>query len=373
MAEEAKVKKPLAKPKKGPLEMAEYFYSRKTLNIWLFASSLILLGSCFIAIVQDHFGDEAPLGMGGIRQWKDYQKKFRDIEYERAVKKRREVELAMKSKKSDLDAIKAQIADEERKIAKNTEVAAAADLKAIQDDIAGLKADKPSLSKEAQKEIDATFEETLKVVAELPKPHTKTEFKKFRDDLEATWFQAKQNFEFVQADYMVKRWEYDHYKDAFERATKGEGNPIKSEEKFRRVEKEFDQTIRHRNLRRRLFDLAEKVKTTLTETIGKLDKPIGDLKKQEAALTKERDAIAKKLNQLDYTIDKWLRDQPMLDFFGPTLKVNQVVLSNIYDDLNFVQIGKVDRCHTCHLGIDNPSYEAIKGPDGKWMFKDPGI
>jgi len=31
-----------------------------------------------------------------------------------------------------------------------------------------------------------------------------------KENLEATYFQTKQNFEFIQADYMVKRWEFDH-------------------------------------------------------------------------------------------------------------------------------------------------------------------
>lgn len=376
MAEEAKaaanVKKPLAKPKKGPLEMAEFFYSRKALNIWLFASSLLLMGSCFYAIVQDHVGNVAGLKIG-IRQWKDYQMTFREIEYERALKEKRLVELEMKKNKQKLDDNRAAVKVEEEKIKNNTEPVPAADLKAIQDDVAALKAFKTSQSKEIQKEIDAAFERLLPVVAELQKPHKKTELKAFRDDLEATWFQTKQNFEFIQADYMVIRWEFDHTKDAYDRAVKGEGNPIKAEPKFRAVEKKFYDTIRHRDLRRRLYDLSEKVKTSITEAMTRLDKPIAELKKEEAVLTKERDAIAKKLSTLDYTIDKKLRDAPMLDFFAKTLEVKQVVLSNIYDDLNFVQIGKVDRCHTCHLGIDNPAYEAVKDSEGRWTFKDAEI
>jgi cbb3-type cytochrome oxidase cytochrome c subunit len=83
------------------------------------------------------------------------------------------------------------------------------------------------------------------------------------------------------------------------------------------------------------------------------------------------------------------RNAPGIDFIDPTLKVDQKLLPHIPEDLNFVKVGKVDRCHTCHRGIDNPNYAAsfgprniaVPGPDGKpaerevtdWHFNDPAL
>ncbi len=44
------------------------------------------------------------------------------------------------------------------------------------------------------------------------------------------------------------------------------------------------------------------------------------------------------------------------------LKVQQVILPNIVDDVNFVKVAKMDRCQTCHLAIDRVGYEKYPQP-----------
>ena len=48
-----------------------------------------------------------------------------------------------------------------------------------------------------------------------------------------------------------------------------------------------------------------------------------------------------------------VRDLPILDFMAPYFKVEQVVLPNIKYNVNFASVPEVDRCKSCHLGIDN--------------------
>ena len=43
---------------------------------------------------------------------------------------------------------------------------------------------------------------------------------------------------------------------------------------------------------------------------------------------------------------------PLLDFMAPTLKIQQIILPNVVDDVNFIRVPKMDRCRTCHLAID---------------------
>ena len=52
-----------------------------------------------------------------------------------------------------------------------------------------------------------------------------------------------------------------------------------------------------------------------------------------------------------------LRNAPIIDWLDPTIKIQQVHLPNLKDDLYFQKVPKVDRCHTCHTFIDKPGYE----------------
>ena len=70
-----------------------------------------------------------------------------------------------------------------------------------------------------------------------------------------------------------------------------------------------------------------------------------------------------KLNKLDrdrMTIPNKLgdivRDLPILDFLDPYYKVNQIVVADVKYDVNFASVPVVDRCTSCHLGIDNPDF-----------------
>jgi mono/diheme cytochrome c family protein len=58
----------------------------------------------------------------------------------------------------------------------------------------------------------------------------------------------------------------------------------------------------------------------------------------------------------------YFRNAPLLDFMAPTIKVQQIILPNIYDDVNFIRVPKMDRCQTCHLAIDKKGYEKYPQP-----------
>ena len=57
-----------------------------------------------------------------------------------------------------------------------------------------------------------------------------------------------------------------------------------------------------------------------------------------------------------------MRNLPILDLANPTLKVNQIITANLQDDVIFTGTPKVDRCTTCHLGIDKKGYEEERQP-----------
>ena len=56
------------------------------------------------------------------------------------------------------------------------------------------------------------------------------------------------------------------------------------------------------------------------------------------------------------------RNAPVFDMLNPSEKVNQILLTNLYNDHPFKQIPRVDRCTTCHLGIDQAAFSDAPAP-----------
>ena len=56
------------------------------------------------------------------------------------------------------------------------------------------------------------------------------------------------------------------------------------------------------------------------------------------------------------TVGNHIRDLPVLDLSSPYYKIDQIVVPDVIEDLNFSRVPKVDRCTTCHLGIQRKDY-----------------
>lgn len=67
--------------------------------------------------------------------------------------------------------------------------------------------------------------------------------------------------------------------------------------------------------------------------------------------TQVRVAAKKKWGWTD-TVRGW----PVIDAFASPVKIHQFTLNDIPIDYNFKHVTRFDRCLTCHLGIDRPSY-----------------
>ena len=72
-------------------------------------------------------------------------------------------------------------------------------------------------------------------------------------------------------------------------------------------------------------------------------------------LDRSRMTMANKLGDI-------VRDLPILDFLDPYYKVNQIVVADVKYDVNFASVPVVDRCTSCHLGIDNPDFSDAPQP-----------
>ena len=136
-----------------------------------------------------------------------------------------------------------------------------------------------------------------------------------------------------------------------------------------KTKKEYEESLVKLNNLKLIKESFENNKLTLE----KLIKSKGfDLKVADDNLNK----ILKKVNLLNSKIRKLdrnemtlfnqlgdiIRDLPIIDFMDPYYKVNQIVAHDVKYDVNFASVPAVDRCTSCHLGIDNPSFEDAPQP-----------
>lgn len=109
--------------------------------------------------------------------------------------------------------------------------------------------------------------------------------------------------------------------------------------------------------RKREFETLNVKWQTAKDQIAELLAPVRQAEKElaraKAVATKQIDksnAIAQRFGK-----NAW-RNAPFIDFISPTIKIKQVVLHDIHDNWNFATSPKVDRCMTCHVGINIPDF-----------------
>jgi mono/diheme cytochrome c family protein len=80
------------------------------------------------------------------------------------------------------------------------------------------------------------------------------------------------------------------------------------------------------------------------------------------ALHANRQRLESRLATLQTNFANVVRNSPMMDFISPTLKVQQTVIEDLRFEVNYQTIPRVDRCTTCHQGIDKAGYEDAPQP-----------
>ncbi len=96
---------------------------------------------------------------------------------------------------------------------------------------------------------------------------------------------------------------------------------------------------------------------------GESDTPSLEVMRREVA------RLEKKLDQQDSRrmgmggeLLALVRDLPIVDLSAPTYRVEQIVVHESPEDLHFTQVPRVDRCMTCHAGIDNADFADEEEP-----------
>ncbi len=368
LEQKAAVQKFQGRPKRQPVDQAEFFYNVRKSHIVMFFSSLAMLISFVLMFKKDY-----------VRDWKDYQKQFAEIEFEKVV--------------YDMSALQAEVGAKENE-KKNVETQVEAFL-----DVFRAGGDKglalPVTLYDADKSPDSTLCPRLAagawnvahvVVNEEKKKLAIAEKEGIRGEL----YDKIQLFNFAKDEQGAVRYEFEEAKHRYEEA----GDPAHPdprrpvfERHFKDKEREWNEVRELVVKRKEAKDEVEKLDSFYEDFAAALEKkkvpgkwdkrPLEDLKK-------DRDRIVKELADKTVRFDKdrpnaanLVRNLPTLDFWAPSYKVQQVILGDLKDQLNFTKIDKVDRCHTCHYGIANPVYEVSVNPalpetDAKRVtFNDP--
>lgn len=167
------------------------------------------------------------------------------------------------------------------------------------------------------------------------------------EDWEGKHYAADQDYRFAKALLDAKRYEVEaatvqHRHDQHEK----EREYAEMSDRVNRLNLRLQQVTRDRDAARARVD------RFLTRI-----KAIEDRKKE---ITADIELLQKQRRQVALAGPNLILNAPMLDFINPTLKVDQVVLGDLFIDMNYMSVPRVDRCMTCHRAIDRPGFESKK-------------
>ena len=140
----------------------------------------------------------------------------------------------------------------------------------------------------------------------------------------------------------------------------------KADNKYNETSEVYNNYIKYINQR----DILKKSKETLEIKVSSFELEIEqlneDVKKAQQKRNKELkrlDLLENQLNKLDRNrmslanqVADIVRDLPIVDFLDPKLKIQQTVVSDVKYDVNFAKVSTVDRCVSCHMGIEDEKF-----------------
>lgn len=170
-----------------------------------------------------------------------------------------------------------------------------------------------------------------------------------KQEIDDEWYRVDQDFRFTKARIDVARFEYE---DA---AHKGRGSSGGKKKALDDLEQQWNA------LRTKLEDVNAR-RAAAAARIAELQKTKLDAEKAQKELYAEKTRLEDRLKAVQGGFVTFARNLPVLDMLNPSLKVNQIMPANLFDDVIFSPTPKVDRCTTCHLAIDKKGYEKAPQP-----------
>ena len=168
--------------------------------------------------------------------------------------------------------------------------------------------------------------------------------------VDADFYLANQEYNFLKADYDVERYAYEELR---------EEHPEDAADLRPEIDAMYERWVA---LGLRVEELVAR-RDALRAQIGEFTGGIADADDAIRELTAEATRLADRVAdlQVDFVGDVLL-NAPLLDFMAPSLIVQQTITPNVVDDVNFIRVPKIDRCASCHVAIDLEGYEEYPQP-----------
>ena len=171
-----------------------------------------------------------------------------------------------------------------------------------------------------------------------------------RDKLEANFQNIKANLVSIQSFY--NKAVDDH-------------EETKAEKYKKQIDKLSKQLEKARYGRDQIVDEIRALQQQKSDIEQPLISAQGELKKLNDAFINN----IKMATKSEWGVDDVLRSLPVVDGFASPTKISQITLEDIPIDYNFKYVTRFDRCMTCHLGMDDPTYAKDKLLD-LWPFEE---
>ncbi|HCR18544.1 MAG TPA: hypothetical protein DIU35_13785, partial [Candidatus Latescibacteria bacterium] len=175
---------------------------------------------------------------------------------------------------------------------------------------------------------------------------------------QADFYIADQNYKFEKAKFDVVKYEFEE--------AEHKGHTAKAKEKKAELDGLTERIKGFRIVR----EAVEALQAEQEKIIGEISGKKGSFEQQKRALMKNVDNLNRRLSSIEPSFPNIFRNMPMVDFIDPSIKVRQVVLGDLRNDLNFTKVPKVDRCTTCHVNIDRAGYDLDQETG---LFKDEDL
>lgn len=209
---------------------------------------------------------------------------------------------------------------------------------------------------ESRKKLDQKKLETLKANLDKAKAEEaarKANIQSIQKDL------AKIDLDLTKAKTKFQGYKQEQESDRYFFEEARAHNEKEDEEKYRRRIDQRQPKLDEARLAQEALESKQEAKNA---ELKKITEAQDAAVKEITKLTGEQALLEKKIKKLKPDFVKAILNAPMLDFIRPTLQVQQIVIENLYDDFYFSKAQKVDRCITCHLGIDQKGLEKAPGP-----------
>ncbi|MEE1574140.1 MAG: hypothetical protein V1257_11180, partial [Candidatus Neomarinimicrobiota bacterium] len=158
------------------------------------------------------------------------------------------------------------------------------------------------------------------------------ELERFEDELSSLGddkYAASQEYGSVKAEYDVAKYLHE------EAVAKGHGDPEETGSNLERLEASLLQhRLRSEEAERKYKDIEEQIRDIKSDKKAAQDEVSG-LRRKAVALEKKLQKVDPDEMTFGNRLGNSIRDLPVLDFLAPYYKIDQIVIKDITEDLNF--------------------------------------